>query len=78
MTLKDFFLGIESATEAVLSNPLDALRSLELDSWFLANGLNWIFVIIGFVALLYWLKQLKNFNEEGDEDRSSTSHSYLG
>lgn len=78
MSFKGFFEGIESASEAVLSAPLDYLRALELDSWFLANGLNWIFVIIGFAALLYWLKQLKNYNEEGDEDRSSTSHSYLG
>lgn len=78
MSLRDFFLGIESATEAVLSNPLDGVRTLELESWFLANALNWIFVIVGFAAMIYWLKQLKNYNEEGDEDRSSTSHSYLG
>lgn len=78
MSFKGFFEGIESASEAVLSAPLDALRALELDSWFLANGLNWIFVIIGFAALIYWLKQLKEYNKEGDEDRSSTSHSYLG
>lgn len=78
MTLKDFFLGIESATEAILLNPLDTMRDLELESWLMANGLNWIFVIIGFAAMIYWLMQLKKYNEEGDEDRSSTSHSYLG
>ncbi len=78
MSFKGFFEGIESASEAVLSAPLDYLRALELDSWFLANGLNWIFVIIGFAALVYWLMQLKEYNKEGDEDRSSTSHSYLG
>tara|TARA_R110000850_G_scaffold271031_2_gene404843 strand:- start:240801 stop:241037 length:237 start_codon:yes stop_codon:yes gene_type:complete len=78
MSLRDFFLGIESVTEAILTSPLDAVRTLELDSWFLANALNWIFVIIGFAAMIFWLKQLKKYNEDGDEDRSSTSHSYLG
>jgi hypothetical protein len=78
MSLRDFFLGIESVTEAILTSPLDAVRALELDSWFLANALNWIFVIIGFAAMIFWLKQLKKYNEDGDEDRSSTSHSYLG
>lgn len=78
MTFRALFEGIESITEAILLKPLDGIRELELSSWFMANGLNWIFVIIGFVALLYWLKELKKYNEEGSDDRTSTSHSYLG
>lgn len=78
MTLRALFEGIESVTEAILLKPMDGIRELELSSWVMANGLNWIFVIIGFVALLYWLKELKKYNEEGSEDSSSTSHSYLG
>jgi hypothetical protein len=58
--------------------PLDALRLLELESWFLANALNWVFALIGFVAFLYWMLELKKFREEGEEDTSSTAHSYLG
>jgi hypothetical protein len=78
MTFRALFEGIESVTEAILLNPLDGVRELELSSWFIANGLNWIFVIIGFAALIYWLKELKRYNEEGTEDETSTSHSYLG
>jgi hypothetical protein len=78
MTFRALFEGIESVTEAILLNPLDGVRELELSSWFIANGLNWIFVIIGFAALIYWLKELKNYDEEGAEDKTSTSHSYLG
>lgn len=76
--MKALFEGIESITEAILLSPLDAIRELELSSWFAANGLNWIFVVVGFVALFYWLQELKKYNKEGNEDYSSTSHSYLG
>lgn len=78
MSWKGFFEGIGDLFVNVLFVPLDVLRSLELESWFLANGVNWLFMIIGFVALLYWMKQLKIFNERNEEDRTSTSHSYLG
>jgi len=78
MSWKGFFEGIASLFVDVLFIPLDALRNLELSSWFLANGINWLFLIIGFVAFFYWMKQLKLFNERNEEDRSSTSHQYLG
>lgn len=78
MSWKGFFEGIESITETILLQPLDGIREMELSNWFLSNGLNWLFVLIGFVALIYWLIQLKNYNDEGTEDKSSTSHSYLG
>ncbi len=76
--MKDFFEGIEYLFENILFYPLDALRELELDSWFLANILNWIFVIVGFVAFLYWMKQLKKFNESEEENRDPSAHSFLG
>ncbi|MEX0997224.1 MAG: uracil phosphoribosyltransferase [Flavobacteriaceae bacterium] len=76
--MKALFEGIESITDAILLSPLDGIRELELSSWAMANGLNWIFVIIGFAALIYWLKELKKYDQEGTEDYSSTSHSYLG
>jgi len=77
-TMKDFFEGIQWVVELVLLNPLDELRALELDSWFLANILNWVFMIVGFLAFLYWMKQLKTFNDRNEENRESTSHSFLG
>ncbi|MDX1761308.1 MAG: uracil phosphoribosyltransferase [Christiangramia sp.] len=76
--MKDFFYGIQWLFENILFYPLDALRALELESWFLANILNWIFMIVGFVAFLYWMKQLKTFNDRNEENRESTSHSFLG
>lgn len=76
--MKALFEGIQSITEVLLLNPLDGIRALELSSWFAANGLNFLFMIVGFVALVYWLLQLKKYDQEGKEDYSSTSHSYLG
>ncbi|OAB80213.1 DUF6341 family protein [Cochleicola gelatinilyticus] len=78
MTFKDIFTGIQDFTETILFAPFDALRSLELDSWFLASVMNWLFMIVGFVAFIYWMRELKTYNENDEEDRSSTSHSYLG
>lgn len=76
--MKDFFEAIQWLFEEVLFYPLDALRELELESWFLANALNWIFLIVGFLAFFYWMKQLKGFNDRNEENRESTSHSFLG
>ena len=78
MTLKEFFEGIQAFTEDVLFAPFDALRAMELDSWFGANIMSWIFILVGFAAFVYWMLQLKKFNENNEEDRSSTSHAYLG
>jgi uncharacterized membrane protein len=77
MSWKDFFEGIQYITEEFLFWPFDALRTLQLDSWWLANIMTWVFILIGFVAFFYWMKQLKMFNDNGEEDRSSTSHSFL-
>lgn len=66
MELKDFFYGIEDLVVNVLFIPLDALRDLQLDTWWGANVFNWVFLLIGFVALAYWLKQLRIFNDGDD------------
>lgn len=76
--MKDFFEGIEYLFENILFYPFDALRELELDSWFFANILNWIFVIVGFAAFLFWMNQLKKFNESEEENRDPSAHSFLG
>lgn len=74
---KDFFEGIQSFFEAIMFNHLDWVRQLEIENWWAANTINWIFLIIGFAASVYWIKQLQLFNERGEEDKSITSHSYL-
>ena len=75
--MKDFFYAIQDLFVDVLFAPLDALRALELDSWFGANTISWIFMIIGFVAFVYWMKQLKTYNDNNEEDKSITAHDYL-
>ncbi|MEL6917732.1 MAG: uracil phosphoribosyltransferase [Bacteroidota bacterium] len=53
------------------------LREAAYDSWTLSNVVNWILFAIGSVAFVYWMLQLKKFNDNGEEDKSSTSHAYL-
>lgn len=73
--MTSLFRGIENLFVNYLFSPFDAIRSME--NWWGANSLNWIFVIIGFVAMIYWMLQLKDFNDKGEEDKSISAHSYL-
>jgi len=75
--MKDFFYAIQDLFVNILFAPFDGLRALELESWFGANIMSWIFMAIGFVAFVYWMLQLKKFDANGEEDKSITSHSYL-
>jgi hypothetical protein len=70
-----FFYWIEDLFVNVLFAPYDFFRFME--NWWGANSINWLFMIIGFVAMIYWMGQLKIFNDNGEEDKSSTSHSYI-
>ncbi|GAL62273.1 hypothetical protein JCM19300_3024 [Algibacter lectus] len=56
---------------------MDALKALELENWFAASTISWIFVIIGFAAMVYWMLQLKSFSDNNEEDKSISAHSYL-
>lgn len=73
--MSKFFYGIEDLFVNFLFAPYDFFRFLE--NWWASNAINWIFVIVGFVAFIYWMGQLKIFNENNEEDKSITSHSYL-
>ncbi len=75
--MKDFFYAIQDLFVDVIFAPFDALRALELESWFGANVISWIFIIVGFVAMVYWMLQLKTSNDNNEEDKSVTAHSYL-
>ena len=76
--MKDLFEGIAYLFEEILFIPFHWLRDLELDSWFLANIMNWIFMLIAFAAFLFWMKQLKKFNDNDEENRDQSAHSFLG
>lgn len=75
--MKAFFEGIQSLFVDFLFKPLDGLRSLELSHWFVANTINWIFMIICTAAMVYWIKQLRIFDEQGTENQDTTAHSFL-
>ena len=75
--MKDFFYVIQDLFVDYLFAPFDALKELELTNWFAANTISWIFLIIGFAAFVYWMKQLKIFNDNNEEDKSISSHSFL-
>ena len=75
--MKDFFYGIQDLFVDVIFAPFDALRALELESWFSANIMSWVFMAIGSVAFIYWMLQLKKYNDNNEEDKSVSAHSYL-
>ena len=73
--MSKFFYGIEDLFVNYLFGPFDFFRFME--NWWSSNTINWLFFVIGFVAMVYWMKQLKLFNDRGEEDKSISSHSYL-
>lgn len=76
--MKELFEAIQYLFVDVLLTPMDWLRALELESWTAANMMNWLFMLIGFVAFFYWMKELKRFNDNDEEDRDPAAHSFLG
>ncbi|RZN84522.1 MAG: uracil phosphoribosyltransferase [Winogradskyella sp.] len=75
--MKDFFYAIQDLFVNTLFAPFDALRELELTSWFSANIMSWVFMAIGSVAFIYWMLELKKYNDNNEEDKSVSAHSYL-
>ena len=73
--MRAFFEGIEDLFVNGLFWPYDFFRFMS--NWWASNVVNWIFVILGAIAMVYWLMQLKKFDDRGEEDKSITSHSYL-
>lgn len=69
--MKDFFEAIASLFQDVLFVPYDLLRTeIQPDSWWAANGVNLLFMLIGIGLFFYWMKQLKIFSktESSKED----------
>lgn len=72
-----FFEALGYLFTNILFFPLDLLRYLELDNWWLANIITWIFIIIACAGTWYWLKQLTIFKQNNDDDQDTTAHSFL-
>ena len=75
--MKNFFEGIAWLFEEILFIPYAVLRELEQNSWVLANSVNWIFMIVGVSAMVYWVLQLNLFDKNGEEDKDPSAHSFL-
>lgn len=75
--MTEFFYFIEYLFVEILFLPLDFLRSLELESWSLANSINFLFIITIICALSYWTFQLMGFSKRGEEDEDPSAHSFL-
>lgn len=75
--MKAFFEGIQWLFENILFIVHNFLRELELVSWTAANIINWGFMVICAVAIVYWCKQLMIFDENGEENQDTTAHSFL-
>jgi hypothetical protein len=78
MSLTGFFEGIQEFAEEVLFAPFNALAETELTNWWAANGINWIFMLICAAAIVYWMLELKKFNDSGEENREAKAHGFLG
>lgn len=73
--MKAFFEGIGDLFVNHLFWPYDFFRFMH--NWWTANAINWIFFLLGIVAMFYWLNQLKLFNDRGEEDKSVSAHSFM-
>ncbi|MFL2598521.1 MAG: DUF6341 family protein [Flavobacteriaceae bacterium] len=75
--MKNFFEGIAWLFEEILFIPYNIMREIEVTSWTLSNSVNWIFMIVGFLAMVYWIVQLNIFDKNGEEDKDPSAHSFL-
>ena len=75
--MKSFFEGIGTLFTDYLFLPFHWLREEELTNWWLANALNWIFIIICTAAMIYWIKQLNAHKANNEDVQDTTAHSFL-
>ena len=75
--VKDFFYSVAWLFEEILFLPYSILRELELTNWAFANTINWIFLVVGLSAMIYWVLQLNLFDKKGEENKDISAHSFL-
>jgi len=76
MKFKDLFEAIEFLFVEVLFIPFDFIR-LDISSWLIQNGINFIFMLVISAALLYWTLELIKYDKKGEEKKDVTAHSFL-
>ena len=77
LQMKDFFYAIQDLFVDYLFWPFDFLRDLDITNWWLSNIVSWTFTFLCLAAFVYWMKQLKGYNDNNEEDKSVTAHDYL-
>jgi hypothetical protein len=75
--MKNLFEAIASLFEDLMFLPYQLLTQLEPYSWWLANGVSFLFLAIGSIAAVYWIKQLRKFDKSGVENKDPSAHSFL-
>ena len=75
--MKSFIEIIASLFEDLLFSPFQLLTQVELISWWVANGVSFIFLSVGLIAGIYWINQLRKFDKTGEEKKDSSAHSFL-
>ncbi len=75
--MKKIFEGIAWLFEEILFIPYAILRKLEDTSWALSNSVTWVFLLVGFSAMIYWVLQLNLFDKNGEENKDPSAHSFL-
>ncbi len=75
--MKNLFEAIASLFEDLMFLPYQLLTQLEPYNWWLANGVSFLFLAIGSIAAVYWIKQLRKFDKSGVENKDPSAHSFL-
>ena len=75
--MEGFFTGIQWLFENIFFLPYYALSRLELQSWLAANIFSFLFIIIGFAAFFYWMRQLKMFKDNNEDRTDVSAHDFL-
>ena len=75
--MRAFFEGIQTLFVDFLFKPFDFLRSLELSSWWLANLVSWLLILVCAYYTVYWCKELAKHRANNEENQDTTAHSFF-
>lgn len=65
MIANNIFKAIGDFFTNVLFVPYDGLRAM--DNWWLQSSISWVFILIAFIALFYWIGEIRKFKKSGNE-----------
>jgi len=65
MIANNIFKAIGDFFTNVLFAPYHEIRSM--DNWWAQNTVSWIFIIITFVAMFYWIGEIRKYKKAGNE-----------